>query len=122
MNTYGFNSLKRNGKATLILSFPNAPSATLIRSSAEDSVHVDLYASNAFSISLQDHLFFFLSFLLILSFSPFPLFSFIFLKDGEVEARLSLKSKHGKSSKQHYKQNTGAAISQIGSHTKFTQP
>lgn len=117
MNTHGFNSLKRNGKATVILSFPNSPSATLIRSSAEDSVHVDLYA---FSVSLEDYIFSFLSLSHSL-FLSFPLFSFIFSKDGEVEARLSLKSKHGKSSKQHYEQNTGAAISQIGSHTKFTQ-
>lgn len=88
INTYGFNSLKRTGKATVMLPFPNALSAMLIRSSAEDSVHIDLYASNAFSISLQGYLFSFLSFFLFLflirsfsnsfflSFSSF--FSFLF--------------------------------------------
>lgn len=77
INTYGFNSLKHTGKATVILPFWNAPSATLISSSAEVSVHVDLYASKAFSISLQGDLFV-LSLFLSLSHSFFLSFSSFF--------------------------------------------
>lgn len=68
-NTTVLISLKRTGKATVILPVPNAPCAVSVRSPAGDSAHVDLYALNAFGISAQGYLGF--PFFLILSFSPF---------------------------------------------------
>lgn len=58
MNTQVLNSLKHTRKATVTSQFPHTPCATLVKSSAEDSVHTDLHTSNSLCISLQVYTYF----------------------------------------------------------------
>lgn len=75
----------------------------LVRSSAEDSVHIDLHTSNSLCISLQAYTYFFIfSFFLFFFTLPFFLFFLIFLERHRNQSQVIIKAQQNQQTKYCY--------------------